>query len=148
MPEPRPHILIAGSGALEHRLKAQWEHEAKVHFLGFQNQSAMPEVYRMADLVCLPSKGPQETWGLTINEAMACEIPCLVSDRAGCSLDLFDNPQHGRVVPWDQPELWTSAMTELLTTASPSTQWNSIHEQFHLKHFVAEVHNQFEQQEE
>ena len=141
---PNHHVVIAGSGPLETEFKERFAHKHRVHFLGFVNQRRMPIFYRMIDLLALASSS--ETWGLCVNESLACGTPCAVSNRAGCSLDLFDNTQHGRVLPWDQPKLWTSAMTELLKTASPSPEWKSIHEQFHLKHFVAEVHSQFELQ--
>ena len=55
----------------------------------------MPEIYRIGDVFCLPSKGPGETWGLAVNEAMACSRPVLVSNRCGCSIDLVDNGGNG-----------------------------------------------------
>jgi glycosyltransferase involved in cell wall biosynthesis len=48
----------------------------------------MPAVYLIADIFCLPSTGPGETWGLAVNEAMASGRAVLVSDRAGCAADL------------------------------------------------------------
>ncbi len=42
-------------------------------FLDFQNQQKMPLVYRLCDIFVLPSMGPGETWGLAVNEAMACK---------------------------------------------------------------------------
>jgi glycosyltransferase involved in cell wall biosynthesis len=48
----------------------------------------MPIVYRLANIYCLPSKGPGETWGLAINEALACGRPILTSDKVGCAIDL------------------------------------------------------------
>lgn len=61
----------------------------------FQNQQQMPAVYHMADLVALPSQGPGETWGLVVNEAMACGKAVLVSDKAGCQPDLVINEFNG-----------------------------------------------------
>jgi glycosyltransferase involved in cell wall biosynthesis len=42
----------------------------------------------MADVFVLPSKGPGETWGLAVNEAMACSGAVLVSNKCGCAADL------------------------------------------------------------
>lgn len=56
-------------------------------FLGFCNQSQLPAVYRAADVLALPSEG-SETWGLVVNEAMACGTPCVVSDACGCAPDM------------------------------------------------------------
>ena len=57
-------------------------------FLGFQNQSRLPGVYAAADALVLPSTGA-ETWGLVVNEAMACGTPCVVSDACGCAPDMI-----------------------------------------------------------
>ena len=64
---------------------------AAVHFLDFQNQSQMPVVYQACDLFCLPSKGPGETWGLAVNEAMATGKAIIISNRVGCSEDLVSS---------------------------------------------------------
>jgi glycosyltransferase involved in cell wall biosynthesis len=89
------HLLLAGDGELERSLRETACQDSRVHFLPFQNQSVMPEVYRIGDVFCLPSKGPGETWGLAVNEAMACSRPVLTSDRCGCSVDLVHNGVNG-----------------------------------------------------
>ena len=88
------HLIFAGSGELRSSLM---EHSrSNVHFLGFQNQSQMPNVYRAADILILPSRGPGETWGLAINEAMACGLAIIASDRVGAAIDLVQ-PANGWV---------------------------------------------------
>ncbi len=82
------HLLFVGNGILEITLKNMAGKHHKVHFLEFQNQSAMPVVYQACDLFCLPSYGPGETWGLAVNEAMAAGKPVIVSDKCGCAADL------------------------------------------------------------
>jgi len=90
---PDVHFVLAGSGALEADLKAAASEN--VHFLPFQNQSAMPVLYRLGDLFVLPSKGPGETWGLAVNEAMASGRPALVSQKAGAAFDLILSGKNG-----------------------------------------------------
>ncbi|SFV31370.1 Glycosyltransferase involved in cell wall bisynthesis [Thermoflavifilum thermophilum] len=85
------HLLYVGNGELEHALKQRvsghsWL-SSHVHFLPFQNQSRMPVVYRLGDVMVLPSSY-NETWGLAVNEAMACGRPIIVSNRVGCAPDL------------------------------------------------------------
>jgi glycosyltransferase involved in cell wall biosynthesis len=80
------HLVFAGDGNLRARLEAIAGHTKKVHFIGFQNQTAMPDVYRLGDALVLPSLS--ETWGLAVNEAMACSRPVIVSDAVGCAVDL------------------------------------------------------------
>lgn len=81
-------LIFAGNGALEQELKDRAKEDRRVLFLDFQNQQAMPAVYRLADVFVLPSKGPGETWGLSVNEAMACGRPVIVSDKCGGAADL------------------------------------------------------------
>jgi glycosyltransferase involved in cell wall biosynthesis len=61
--------------------------------MDFQNQSFMPVLYQACDLFCLPSKS--ETWGLSVNEAMACGKAILASDRVGCVPDLILEGKNG-----------------------------------------------------
>jgi glycosyltransferase involved in cell wall biosynthesis len=84
------HLLFVGNGSLEENLKLKVESlELKnVHFKNFQNQTQMPVIYQACDLFCLPSIS--ETWGLAVNEAMACGKALLVSDKVGCAVDLVD----------------------------------------------------------
>ena len=87
-PPNNSHLVFIGSGILSSTIESEAHVNQNVHYLGFQNQSQMPMFYRLGDVVCLPSRGPRETWGLAINEAMACGCSALVSDRVGCAEDL------------------------------------------------------------
>ncbi len=96
--QPNAHLLFVGNGPLEKQLKAKKEllkTASQIHFIDFQNQSAMPGIYQSCDLFCLPSKS--ETWGLAVNEAMACGKAVLVSDQVGCSVDLVFEEKNGAV---------------------------------------------------
>ena len=57
----------------------------------------MPVVYRLGDVFVLPSAGPNETWGLSINEAMASRKPVLVSNQCGGAFDLVVEGENGYV---------------------------------------------------
>jgi len=92
---PNFKFLFVGNGELEQTMKSYAM--GNVQFLPFQNQSLMPVVYRLGDVFVLPSKGPGETWGLAVNEAMACGKPVLVSDKVGCAVDLVENGENGFV---------------------------------------------------
>ena len=100
----KAQLLFVGDGIL----KAQLEKRVKelrlnhVHFLGFLNQSKMPLAYVLGDVLCLISDST-ETWGLVVNEAMACGRPVIVSEMVGCAPDLVDET-NGWVVPTDDPD--------------------------------------------
>jgi glycosyltransferase involved in cell wall biosynthesis len=87
---PAVHVLFAGDGALRAACEdASRRWGVPVTFAGFLNQSEMPAAYAAADALVLPSDAG-ETWGLVVNEAMACGLPAVVSDRVGCQEDLVD----------------------------------------------------------
>ncbi len=88
LPTNEYKIVFVGSGPLEENLKNQATENCI--FLGFQNQKMMPIVYRLADVFVLPSLGPGETWGLAINEALACGIPVIASNKCGGAVDLIN----------------------------------------------------------
>jgi glycosyltransferase involved in cell wall biosynthesis len=94
---PGIHLLFAGNGLLEPELKLKAENIKNIHFIDFQNQSFMPVVYQACNLFCLPSKGPGESWGLAVNEAMACSKAILVSDKVGCAVDLVKDNYNGAI---------------------------------------------------
>ncbi len=48
--------------------------------------------------------GPGETWGLAVNEAMACSRAVLVSDKCGCYPDLIQDNINGFVFKSDDSE--------------------------------------------
>jgi len=107
------HLVLAGSGPMEEELHGRSEECSRVHFLGFQNQSQMPVVYRLGDVVVLPSR--KETWGLAVNEAMACGRPVVVSNRVGCAPDLVENGETGFAVPADDPEALSRVFDALVS---------------------------------
>jgi glycosyltransferase involved in cell wall biosynthesis len=86
--DPRLKLILVGNGKLENALKAKASKDKRLIFLDFQNQQKMPVVYRLCDIFVLPSVGPGETWGLAVNEAMACNRPVIVSAKCGCAADL------------------------------------------------------------
>ena len=136
------HVIIAGTGPLEAKFKEQFGQEPRVHFLGFVNQSRMPIFYRMIDLLALASSS--ETWGLCVNEAMACGTPCIVSDRTGCSLDMFHHAETGAVAPWNDGGAWRQGIATCLTRTAPDLTSSSIHDQFHPQRFVEAIRTEID----
>jgi len=91
--------VFVGAGELEGRLKAEAKKLAvDLRFAGFKNQTELPACYASADVLVLPSDGG-ETWGLVVNEAMACGLPAIVSDAVGCGPDMVEEGKTGFVFP-------------------------------------------------
>jgi glycosyltransferase involved in cell wall biosynthesis len=78
----------------EHRRR----HETRCTMIGFLNQRRIATAYAAADVLVLPSDGG-ETWGLVVNEAMACGVPAIVSDQVGCVPDLITDGETGFSFP-------------------------------------------------
>jgi glycosyltransferase involved in cell wall biosynthesis len=94
------HLLVVGTGNLLELAKAvAAEHKLPVTFAGFLNQSEIPAAYVASDCLVLPSDYG-ETWGLVVNEAMACGRPAVVSNRVGCAADLVTDGQTGAIFPF------------------------------------------------
>jgi glycosyltransferase involved in cell wall biosynthesis len=89
------HFIIIGDGNLKKSCQ-QFIKENKlqnVSLVGFVNQKKLREYYKISDLMILTSL--YETWGLTINEAFASNIPVICSNNCGCSKDLVVNGKTG-----------------------------------------------------
>lgn len=93
------HVVYVGDGELRDACKASAERlGVPVTFAGFHNQSEMPAAYAAAEVLVLPSDA-RETWGLVVNEAMACGRAALVSTAAGCAPDLVVEGETGFSFP-------------------------------------------------
>jgi glycosyltransferase involved in cell wall biosynthesis len=90
------HLVMVGNGPLEIEVREAANGNSKIHFLPFQNQSMMPIVYQLGDVFILPSQEP-ETWGLSVNEAMAASKAIIVSNSCGCAPDLIQDDLNGFV---------------------------------------------------
>jgi glycosyltransferase involved in cell wall biosynthesis len=110
---PAPLLVMVGSGELEAEVKTLAVSDPeRFRVLPFQNQSLMPVVYRLGDLFVLPSAFG-ETWGLAVNEALACGRPVLVSDHVGSAADVVD-ASCGWVFSWTNPSALKRALNEIL----------------------------------
>jgi glycosyltransferase involved in cell wall biosynthesis len=98
---PEISLLVAGAdqGQVARSWKALAAHIGVAHrviFTGHLEGEALLQAYAAADVLALLSEG--ENFGNVVVEAMACQLPVLVSPRVGCWGELQD-AQVGRVVP-------------------------------------------------
>ncbi len=64
-----------------------------VKFCGWVHRERISDFYALAEALVLPTYS--DTWGLVVNEAMACGLPIVVSDAAGCVPDLVHEGKNG-----------------------------------------------------
>ena len=92
-------LLFLGDGELRPQLEA-FAREAgldNVRFAGFVNQAELPKHYAMGDLFVLPST--YEPRGSVLNEAMACGLPLVVTDRIGSIGDIVRDGDNAFIYP-------------------------------------------------
>jgi len=92
-------LLLVGDGKQRPQLEAYAREKqgGKVLFAGYVPYSQLPMYYAVADLFVHP--GLREPWGVSVNEAMACGLPVIVSDLVGASRDLVEPGGNGYVFP-------------------------------------------------
>ncbi len=124
IPNKEIRLIIAGNGVLEKQAKSIAVGDQRILFLDFQNQLQMPALYHMCDIFVLPSKGPGETWGLSVNEAMASSRPVLVSNKCGCANDLIKG--NGKIFTAGSATSLTQAMEELINDKDKLNQMSKM----------------------
>jgi len=110
----RAALLFLGDGVLREPLETfAREHELRnIHFAGFVNQSELPKYYGMSDVFVLPST--YEPRGAVINEAMACGLPVIVTDRCGSIGDIVLEGENAFVYPAGDAAVLSKSMARLI----------------------------------
>lgn len=122
-------IVIAGSGPEEMALRQNAADSGlDVEFIGFQNQSALPELYASADVTVMPSEW--ETWGLVANESLASGTPVVVTDKCGCSLDLKKYNYICEVAKSGSAESLAGCLTRVLGASLPRSEFSRFRDSY------------------
>ena len=112
-PELRAEVglVIAGDGPERAELEAMARdiYPGAVHFAGFVHRDELATYYALAECFVLPTHS--DPWGLVVNEAMACGLPVICSEVAGCAADLVRS--NGRLVEAGNVEQLAETMNEI-----------------------------------
>ncbi len=105
-------LVIIGEGP-EHERIQNFVNEKKlthdVYLLPFKTQEELRSIYHHAEAFILSSNS-EETWGLVINEAMACGLPVIVSDLCGATHTLVKSGVNGYIFPLSDPKALTGCL--------------------------------------
>jgi glycosyltransferase involved in cell wall biosynthesis len=106
-------LVFVGDGA---ELEKMQEAAARIapgtiQFSGFVHREELPEYYALADALIFPTHS--DPWGLVVNEALACSLPVIISEVAGCAEDLVQDGWNGFVLPPSDPAQLAMAMARL-----------------------------------
>lgn len=109
----RAAVVFLGHGELRDQLEAfAREHQLDVKLAGFVNQADLPKHYAMCDVFVLPST--YEPRGAVINEAMACGLPVVVTDRCGSLGDIVQEHDNAFVYPAGDADALAGALDALM----------------------------------
>lgn len=117
LPVEGKKLLIVGDGELKQQIE-QYVAQEKIEnviLAGFINQTDLPNYYHVADVLVLPSSS--ETWGLSVNEAMAAGLAIIVSDSVGCGDDLVVEGVNGYIYPTGEVDALTDALVHVCEDA-------------------------------
>ncbi len=101
--EPTPEIL------------QKWEKRKlpRVHFVGFRKKEELKKYYRAADVLAMPTR--EDIWGLVVNEAMACGLPVVSTDRCVAARELVEDGVNGYLVPAEDPAALAKKLGQVLS---------------------------------
>lgn len=106
-------LVFVGDGVCRGRLQEEAASISPgvVRFAGFAQREQLATYYALAEMLVLPTYA--DTWGLVVNEAMACGLPVILSRAAGCAADLLKENWNGLLVPPRDAASLTVAMRYL-----------------------------------
>ena len=115
--DPRLVVMVAGSGPEQLRLQELARSlRIRLLLLGERPWERMVEVYASAEVFCLLSL--REPWGVVVNEAAACGLPLVLSDRVGAAADLLRDGENGGLVPSGDVSATAAALRHFASSAS------------------------------
>ena len=105
------HLLIAGSGPLEEKVRNLADKKINVHYLGYQSKQNLLSLIQGSDLLIQPSL--EEGISSTLLEAMACGTCILASNIEGIS-EIVENNKNGLLVEPNNRDELINKILELL----------------------------------
>ena len=107
-------LVILGGGEQEEEYKKYIEKcgYKNVFLHGYMPKEKIFQFYCAADLFVLPTR--EDIWGLVINEAMACGLPVITTDRCIAGLECIQNGINGFIIPTENSKMLHDSMKYLL----------------------------------
>lgn len=110
---PKAHLVLVGDGPMMREIKTTIKEKAilNVHLPGFVRYSRLPLFYSIADVFVHPPVW--ESWGVSVNEAMACGLPVVVAKTVGSNVDLVEPGKTGFIFEAGNPEDLANCLLKL-----------------------------------
>jgi glycosyltransferase involved in cell wall biosynthesis len=113
-------LWLAGDGPLRSLVEGEAKRDPRIRFLGYADEESLPELYRQADILMVPSLF--EAWGLVVHEGLAYGLPVIATDQVAAADDLVNSGVNGYVVPAGSHEALAEAMGSVAEWSS--AQWS------------------------
>ena len=122
-------VIILGDGELKTDLQLFISNKniQNVSFQSGVSWQQVPQYLALSNVLVLPSYS--EPWGLVVNEAMACGLPVIVSEKCGCAIDLVKNGENGFIVEPNNIEQLTNLMLKFMNQEVDSEHMGLVSEQ-------------------
>ncbi|MEQ9359061.1 glycosyltransferase family 4 protein [Coleofasciculus chthonoplastes] len=121
---PFVKLTIMGEGNLRSWLEKQLaRYRERVQFLGFQSWEDLPNFYKAADILCVPSR--YDGWALVVPEGLASGLPVIGTNRTGAALELIANNKNGWLITANNKEALYQAMRQATLLSSTQLQERS-----------------------
>jgi glycosyltransferase involved in cell wall biosynthesis len=127
---PEAHLVLVGRGSLPvgHPEERFWADQlrtlpsdaaSRIHVLGVRDD--VSRLLPVADIFVFPSR--REGFGTVMIEAMACGLPCVVTDQPGITDFIFgEDETAGMVVPQEDDQKLAAAVSGLLSDPARAAQ--------------------------
>jgi glycosyltransferase involved in cell wall biosynthesis len=111
-------LVVAGDGPLRGELERAAPE--RVVFPGYVPYPDLPSLYAAADLFVHPA--PEERWGVSVEEALACGLPVVASSRVGAAYDLLVGGENGFTYPAGDSAALASKLVEALAISTATVR--------------------------
>lgn len=114
-------LCLIGGGVTDEYIQLINEYKLKhVYFKEFMGDEQLREYYMAADVFVLPTR--EDIWGLVINEAMACGLPIVTTDRCIAGLEMVKNGVNGFIVKAENADMLHDAIEKIISNESLQAQ--------------------------
>jgi len=104
--------IIGGEPTKEYESIIKSKNIKNVHFIQFLPKEQIWDYLKLSNLFVLSTRG--DIWGLVINEAMACGVPVITTDKCIAGLELIEDGKNGFIIPVNDFEVLAKRINDII----------------------------------
>lgn len=113
-------VLLIGGTEEAFKREVSKEVPDYIKIYPFMVKQELFQYYKAADLFILPTR--EDVWGLVINEAMACGLPVITTDRCGAGVELVKEGKNGCIVKAEDENALAESLRKMLYSGNLERQ--------------------------